>query len=136
MKLKINWSGKSHNFNYKEKKYLLRVLDSDNLTQGRELVKFEKGLQKYLNKKNIFCTSSAAASLEIIAILLKLKKGDEVIVPAHTYCASAISFARNGAKIIWADIDFKTRTIDIEDVKKKITNKTKAIVIVLCMVMQ
>lgn len=130
MKLKINWSGKSHNFNYKEKKYLLRVLDSDNLTQGRELVKFEKGLQKYLNKKNIFCTSSAAASLEIIAILLKLKKGDEVIVPAHTYCASAISFARNGAKIIWADIDFKTRTIDIEDVKKKITNKTKAIVIV------
>ena len=41
MKLKINWSGKSHNFNYKEKKYLLRVLDSDNLTQGRELVKFE-----------------------------------------------------------------------------------------------
>ena len=68
--------------------------------------------------------------MEIIAILLKLKKGDEVIIPAHTYCASAISFARNGAKIIWADIDFKTRTIDIEDVKKKITNKTKAIVIV------
>ena len=61
--------------------------------------------------------------------IVEVKKGDEVIVPAHTYCASAISFARNGAKIIWADIDFKTRTIDIEDVKK-ITNKTKAIVIV------
>ena len=130
MNLRINWSGKSHNFSYEEKKYLLKVLDSDNLTQGIEKNKFEYALRKYLNKKNIFCTSSAAASLEIIAMLLKLKKGDEVIVPAHTYCASAIPFARNGAKIIWADIDFHTRTIDLEDVKKKITKKTRAIVVV------
>ena len=85
MKLKINWSGKSHNFNYKEK-YLLRVLDSDNLTQGRELVKFESS--KYLNKKNIFCTSSAAASLEIIAILLKLKKGMRYCSSSHILCIS------------------------------------------------
>ena len=57
--------------------------------------------------------------MEIIAILLNLKKNDEVIIPAHTYCASAIPFARNGAKIIWADINFKSRTIDLEDFKKK-----------------
>ena len=62
--------------------------------------------------------SSAASALEIIALLLDLKKGDEVIIPAHTYCASAIPFARNGAKIVWADIDFNSRTIDVEDVKK------------------
>ena len=42
--------------------------------------------------------SSAAAALEIIAVLLKIKKGDEVIVPAHTYCASAISFAKKWSK--------------------------------------
>jgi perosamine synthetase len=130
MTVKINWSGRAHGYTAKEKKYLLKVLDSDTLTQGREKDIFEKKLRKYLNKKNIFCTSSAAASLEMIAMLLNIKKGDEVIVPAHTYCASAIPFARNGAKIIWADIDLNTRTIDLEDVKKKITSKTKAIVVV------
>ena len=39
-------------------------------------------------------------------------------------------FARNGAKIVWSDINFKTRTVDLDDIKKKITSKTKAIVIV------
>ena len=130
MKLKIDWSGKAHNYTLKEKNYLLKVLDSNNLTQGNEKIKFENSLRKYFSKKNIYCTSSAAASLEIIALLLNIKKGDEVIIPAHTYCASAIPFARNGAKIIWADIDFKTRTIDYDDVKRKITSKTKAIVVV------
>ena len=103
--MKINWSGKAHNYTARDKKYLLKVLDSDTLTQGKEKDIFENKLRKYQNKKNIFCTSSAASSLEIIAILLDIKKGDEVIVPAHTYCASAIPFARNGAKIIWADIN-------------------------------
>ena len=74
MQLKINWSGKSHNYSTKEKKYLLKVLDSDNLTQGIEKDKFENRLRKYLKKKNVFCTSSAASSLEIIAMLLKLEK--------------------------------------------------------------
>jgi dTDP-4-amino-4,6-dideoxygalactose transaminase len=130
MKIKLNWSGRSHNYTVKEKKYLMKVLDSDNLTQGQEKEIFESNLKKYLKIKNIYSTSSAAAALEIIAVLLNLQKGDEVIVPAHTYCASAIPFARNGAKIIWADIDFVTRTIDFHDVKKKITAKTKAIVVV------
>lgn len=130
MKLKINWSGRSHNFTSSEKKYLMNVLDSDNLTQGVQKNKFEKSLRRYFNRKNIFCTSSAASALEIIATLLNIKKGDEIIIPAHTYCASAIPFVRNGAKIIWADIDFQTRTLSFEDVKKKVTNRTKAIVVV------
>lgn len=131
MKIKIDWSGRSHNYSRQEKKYLLKVIDkADPLTQGNELIKFENRLKNYIKQKNIFAVSSAAAALEIISILLNLKKNDEVIIPAHTYCASAIPFARNGAKIIWADINFKTRTIDIDDVKKKISKKTKAIVIV------
>ena len=77
------------------------------------------GTKKYLKIKNVFALSSAAAALEIIAMLLKLKKGDEIIIPAHTYCASAIPFARNQAKIVWADIDFKTRLIDLNDVRNK-----------------
>jgi perosamine synthetase len=128
---KINWSGRAHNYSQKDINYLVNVIKSaDPLTQGKFLNKFEIDLSKYLKTKNIFAVSSAAAALEIIALLISLKKGDEVIIPAHTYCASAISFARNGAKIVWADINFNTRTINIDDVKKKITKKTKAIVVV------
>ena len=89
---------------------------------------FEKSFANYLGK-NVYAVSSAAAALEIIALLLDIKK-DEIIIPAHTYCASAIPFARNGAKIVWADIDFDTRVVDLKDIQKKINSKTKAIVIV------
>ena len=61
--------------------------------------------------------------------MLNIKKGDEIIIPAHTYCASAIPFARHGAKIVWVDIN-ENRVIDLSDLKKKITNKTKAVVAV------
>ena len=129
--LKINWSGRSHNYSQKEINYLIKIIKyADPLTQGKFLLKFENDFSNYIKKKNVFAVSSAAAALEIIAALLNLKKGDEVIIPAHTYCASAISFARNGAKIVWGDIDFNSRVIDINDIKKKITRKTKAIVVV------
>lgn len=128
---KIIWSGRSHNFNNNELKYLTNVIkNADPLTNGNELRIFEKELKRYLKVKNVFATSSAAAALEIIALLLNLKKNDEIIIPAHTYCASAISFARNGAKIIWADIDFTSRVVSEKDIIKKINRNTKAIVIV------
>lgn len=117
--LKIDWSGKSYNYSNSDLKYLNKVIKNSNTyTQGKQLIKFETELKKSLRIKNIFVTSSAAASLEIISLLLNIKKGDEIIIPAHTYCASAIPFARNGAKIIWADID-KNRVVDLDDLKKK-----------------
>jgi len=129
--MKISWSGRSHNYDKKDIKYLTNIIKkADPLTQGTFLKKFEKDFGNYIGKKNVFAVSSAAAALEIIALLLKLKKNDQVIIPAHTYCASAIPFARNGAKITWADINFKTRVVDVDDIIKKINSKTKAIVIV------
>ena len=123
----VKWSGKSHNFTKKEKIYLFKMLDnSDVLTQGPELNKFENSLRNYLGSKNVFCTSSAASALEIIADLINIKKGDEIIIPAHTYCSTAIPFAKRGAKIVWADISLKTRTIDFFDVKKKNNKKNKS----------
>ena len=60
----------------------------------------------------------------------KLQPGDEVIVPAYTYCASAIPFGDLGAHIVWADINKDTWTIDPDDIARKITPKTKAVVCV------
>lgn len=129
--MKIPWSGRSHNFDKKDISFLVNIIkEADPLTQGKFLEKFESTFSKYIGKKNVFAVSSAAAALEIIALLADIKKDDEVIIPAHTYCASAIPFARNGAKIIWADINFKTRVADLIDVKRKITSKTKAIILV------
>ena len=129
--MKIDWSGRSHKYSKNDIKYLVNIIkNADPLTQGKYLKRFEKIFSNYIQKSNVYALSSAAAALEIISLLLNIKKNDEIIIPAHTYCASAIPFARQGAKIIWADINLNTRTIDLDDVKKKITSKTKAIVVV------
>lgn len=129
--MKIDWSGRPHKYNNQDIAYLANIIKyADPLTQGKYLKKFENNFSKYIKKKNTFAVSSAAAALEIISALLQIKKNDEIIIPAHTYCASAIPFARNGAKLVWADIDFNSRTIDLEDFKNKVTKKTKAVVIV------
>ena len=71
---KINWSGRAHNYSQKDINYLVNVIKSaDPLTQGKFLNKFEIDLSKYLKTKNIFAVSSAAAALEIIALLISLK---------------------------------------------------------------
>ena len=129
--MKIDWSGRSHNYSNSDINYLVKIIKTaDPLTQGKYLKEFEYIFSKYVGKKNVFALSSAASALEIISLLLGVKKGSEIIIPAHTYCASALPFAREKAKIVWADINFKTRVVDIDDILKKITNKTKAIVIV------
>ena len=103
--MKIDWSGRSHTYSNDDLKYFAKVIKSaDPLTQGRYLQKFEKNFSKYINNKNVLAVSSAASALEMIASSLDLKKNDEVIIPSHTYCASAIPCARKKAKIIWADI--------------------------------
>ena len=58
-------------------------------------------------------------------MLLDIREGDEILVPAHTWCATAISFARLGAKIIWVDIDPETLVLNLESIKKVVSKKTK-----------
>ena len=118
--MKIDWSGRSHKYSRKDIDYFTKVIQhADPLTQGKYLQLFEKNFAKYINSPNVLAVSSAASALEMIASIIKLKKNDEVIIPSHTYCASAIPFARNGAKIIWSDIDFNTRVVDLNKIKKK-----------------
>ena len=129
--MKINWSGRSHKYTEKEISILSNVIrNADPLTGGKYLKLFENSLKNFLGKRNVFATSSAASAIELISMLCQIKEGDEVIIPGHTYCATAIPFARNGAKIIWSDIELKTRVVSLEDILKKITKKTKVIVVV------
>lgn len=131
MKYKIDWSGRAHDYNKEEIQTIIDVATgADPLTQGSHLVEFENGIKKYIGVEHAFGLTSAASALELIAVLSKLGPGDEVIIPSHTYCASAIPFGRTGAKIVWADIDPDTFVISTEDIQKKITNKTKMVVVV------
>lgn len=68
--------------------------------------------------------------MEISAILINIKEGDEVIMPSFTFTSTANAFVLRGAKILFADIDLKNLCIDINHIKKLITKKTKAVVVV------
>ena len=123
---KIPWSLRSHFFSSKEKKEIIKILDkSDCLTQGEWLRKFENKFLKFLNSNGkAYAVTSGASAIEIAASLLNLKKNDEVIIPSHTYCATALSFTRYNCKIKWADINPDSFCIDPNSIKKLITKKS------------
>jgi len=99
-------------------------------TQGPIMEKFEAAFKRYAGANHAFAVDNATNALHLSAILCRLKPGDEVIIPAYTFCATAIPFGKTGAKIIWADIDPDTWVVDVKDIEKKITPKTKALVVV------
>lgn len=80
-------------------------------------------------KKCLFTTSCTDA-LEMCALLLDIKPGDEVIVPSFTFVSSALAFARQGAEIVFADSRIDHPGVDESSLESLITNKTKAIVVV------
>ena len=131
MTYKIDWSGRAHDYTEEEIQIIVDVAKgADPLTQGKHLAEFENSIREYLEVEHAFGLTSAASALELIAILSKLGPGDEVIIPSHTYCVSAIPFGRTGASIVWADIDPETFVISAQDIQKKITSRTKMVVVV------
>jgi perosamine synthetase len=131
IKNRINWSGRGQAYTSEEIEVVLKAMkDSDPLTQGRNQSDFEQKFKDYTGANNAFAVSSCTAALDLAATLCDLGPDDEVIIPAHTYAATAIPFGRTGAKIIWADIDKDTRVITRDKFSSLVTPKTKVIVIV------
>lgn len=95
----------------------------------KDLFEFEKKMQEFLNVKHAFGVADGTNALVIGLQALGIKENDEVIVPSHTFIASAASIALVGATPVLADISFD-HMMDPESVKKKITKKTKAIMAV------
>ena len=104
--------------------------NAEGQTQGKYLEKFEKDFAAFVGAKYAFGVNNCTNALKLAAIFCHIQPGDEVIVPAYTYCASAIPFGDLGAHIVWADINKDTWTIDPDDFERKITPKTKAVVAV------
>ncbi len=127
----INWSGKGHGYSEEEKQAAIMAMETaDPLTQGKYLAEFEEKFKKFLGANHAFAVANCTNALDLSAVLSGIGEGDEVIVPAHTFCATAIPFARTGATIKWADIDPETRVVSLNTVKVVCTQKIKVIVVV------
>jgi perosamine synthetase len=103
---------------------------SESQTQGEHLRKFEDEFRAFCGVKHAFAVDNCTNALRLAATLCRFKPGDEVIVPAYTFCATAIAFGALGANIVWADMDRDTWSIDPKDIVRKITPRTRAIVVV------
>ncbi len=98
----VPWSGVGATYTDEEIELVAKVMleTRDTFTQGKYLKQFEVGFNKYIRSQFSFAVSSCTAALELAAILTKVGPGDEVIIPGHTFCASAIPLARTGAAIV------------------------------------
>ncbi|MBC8315568.1 MAG: DegT/DnrJ/EryC1/StrS family aminotransferase [Bacteroidales bacterium] len=113
-----------------DKKIVDAVVDtlySGWITTGPKTKKFEKMLTAYGGQQATLCVSSGSAGLEFALRWFGVGEGDEVIVPAYTYCATANVVPHCGAKVIFVDVgeDFN---ISVEAIEKAITPRTKAII--------
>jgi perosamine synthetase len=109
---------------------LEEILYSGYIAQGEAVDQFEQKLSEYLGNENCLSVNSGSSALHIALILAGVKAGDEVISTSITAEPTNTVISQTGAKIIWADIDLKTGNICPDDVEKKITSKTKAIMVV------
>lgn len=106
---------------------LEKILYSGNLAFGKYGKQFEETIKAYLNSKNVLTISSYNHALLIVLSALGLKPGDEIIASPVSCLASNQPFAVKGLRVIWADVEPSTGTMDVEDVKRKISKKTSAI---------
>jgi dTDP-4-amino-4,6-dideoxygalactose transaminase len=88
---------------------------------------FEEGLKKYLGAKYVVATNTGTTALHLSMDALGIKSGDEVIVPSLTFVGSFQAISATGATPVACDIEPETLNLDLEDVKRKITEQTKAI---------
>jgi perosamine synthetase len=98
-------------------------------SSGLKINEFEKKLAKFTNRKFATCVSNGTAALEIAVKSLGIGKNDEVIVPSFTIISNANAVLKSFAKIVLVDSDPITWNVNINDVKNKISSKTKAIML-------
>jgi len=105
-----------------------QVIDESSFIKGSAVKNFAVSFAEYNKVKNVVTCGNGTDALQIALMALDLKKGDEVIIPAHTYVATAEAIALLGLTPVLVDVDLDTFNIDVEQIEEKITNATKAIV--------
>ncbi|MBW8350287.1 DegT/DnrJ/EryC1/StrS family aminotransferase [Bacillus sp. IITD106] len=111
-----------------EIKEVIDTIQSNWLSKGPKTVEFEKQFKNYVNAENAIGLNSCTAGLHIAQLAAGVGAGDEVITTPYTFVASSNTTIHTGATPVFADIDPVTMNIDVNEIEKKITKKTKAIV--------
>ena len=107
---------------------VVETLRSKPLTTGSNVSDFEDALCEATGSKYAVAVANGTAALHIAALAMEVKPGDEVIVPPITFAATANCVLYCGGTPVFADVDPNTLLMDIDDVRDKITNRTKAVI--------
>jgi dTDP-4-amino-4,6-dideoxygalactose transaminase len=115
----------------KEFQYIKEAIDLEKLSgNGRFTKKCHEYFEKKYGFKKTFLTHSCTGALEMAALLLDVKQGDEIILPSYTFVSTANAFLLRGATLIFADSNGNNPNVDVNHIRQLITPKTKAIVVV------
>ena len=115
----------------KEMHYMYQAVYSGKISgNGIFTQKCQSYFEQTYGFKKTLLTTSCTDALEMCAILANINPDDEVIVPSYTFVSTALAFARQGAKIIFADSNSQNPNIDVSRIEELITPKTKAIAVV------
>ena len=113
-----------------EKKAVLRVLNSGNLAQGPVVAEFESSFSKFVGDRDCVAVNSGTSALHAALAAFGIGKGDEVIMPALSVIMNAYAAIALGATPVFSDVNLKTWNIDLESIKKVVSDRTKAIITV------
>jgi len=109
---------------------LSRLISKNQFIGGEQVNKFEKKFSKYININNCITVANGTDALEIAIESLELPKKSEVILPVNTWISTAEAVTRNGLKVVFCDINLNDYSINLKDLKKKITKKTSLVIAV------
>jgi dTDP-4-amino-4,6-dideoxygalactose transaminase len=113
----------------KETHYIKEAVDSGKISgDGVFTKKCHQFLEQKYNFKKVLLTTSCTDALEMAAILLDIKEGDEIIAPSYTFVSTVNAFVLRGAKIVFVDSEINHPNMDVSKIEALITPKTKAIV--------
>jgi dTDP-4-amino-4,6-dideoxygalactose transaminase len=107
---------------------VVSALKSGSIAQGPKVREFEQKFASYLGVKHAVAVNSGTTALHVALLACGIAPGDEVIVPSFTFIATANAVLYAGAKPVFADVREDSFNIDVDDVKKKTTEKTKAVI--------
>ena len=114
-------------FDVEEEQAILEPLQTGWVVQGPKVAEFERLIAEYTGAKHAIATTSCTTALHLSLLAADIGPGDEVIVPAFTWIATANVVEYVGARPVFCDIDLATYNIDVNQIESKITSKTRAI---------
>lgn len=107
---------------------VLKSLESGWIGTGPKVAKFESDFKNYIGTKYAVAVASCTAGLHLSVLAMGVTPKDEVIVPTMTFAATANAVMHVGAKPVFADVERYKMTISLDDIRRKITKRTKAII--------